>query len=269
MGRNAWISSEAIRQFHAGDWTWSWLWYVESPFLIWLHQLIAIVASFLMAFGLMTRFVVPITWFLTLMVCHRATGALFGLDQIVVMLSMYLMISPCGSVFSIDAYLCKRWGQCWWLPVCQPTTAANIATRLIQLHLCVIYVFGGLSKMRGPMWWDGNAMWYSLANYEYQSIDMTWLGRYPFFLSVLTAGTIFWETFYCALVWPRVTRPIMLAMAVAVHSGIGLFLGMITFGAIMIVANFAFLSPEFTRSMLSKVWRDSSSDKSIVTRTSS
>jgi hypothetical protein len=63
--------------------------------------------------------------------------------------------------------------------------------------------------------------------------------------SALSHLTVFWEIFYCALVWPRLTRPLVLAMAVAVHGGIALFLGMVTFGTIMIVANAAFISPDW------------------------
>ncbi|MFM8213112.1 MAG: HTTM domain-containing protein, partial [Pirellula sp.] len=60
--------------------------------------------------------------------------------------------------------------------------------------------------------------------------------------SILTHATLFWEITYAALVWPRLTRPWVLAMALLVHAGIAIFLGMITFGAMMIVANLAFLS---------------------------
>jgi hypothetical protein len=172
------------------------------------------------------------------------------------MLGMYLMIAPCGSVYSVDALLKER---VWAGGTSQPTVSTNIATRLIQLHLCVIYIFGGLSKMRGDWWFDGSAMWYTLVNYEYQSLDMTWLGRYPFIIASLTAFTIFWETFYCALIWPRVTRPIALAAAFFVHGGIALALGMVTFGTSMIVANFAFIEPEFTRRLLGRFSRASGS----------
>jgi hypothetical protein len=44
------------------------------------------------------------------------------------------------------------------------------------------------------------------------------------------------------LVWPRLTRPLALAMAVPVHLGIGLAMGMMEFGLAMITANMAFLS---------------------------
>lgn len=243
MGPSAWLTGPLIQQLHRGDWAWSWLWAIDNPTVLLLHQAIAILASLLMMVGLCTRWMVPLAWWMTLMVCHRMTGALFGLDQIVVMLSMYLIISSCGSVYSVDAWLRRKKGTSWMRPECRGTVGNNIATRLIQLHLCVIYLFGGLSKMRGEMWYDGSAMWYTAVNYEYQSLDITWLGHWRFAIAALTAVTIFWETFYCALVWPRMTRPIALAMAVLVHGGIAVALGMMTFGCIMIVANFSFIEP--------------------------
>lgn len=253
MGAGAWLSIDVVRTLHRDDWAWSWLWYTENPTLLLLHQLAAIVASLLMMVGLLTRVATPIAWWLTLMVCHRMTGALFGLDQVVVMLSMYLMLSHCGSVFSIDARVRDRfvktgrirssyWAN-WLFPAANPSVANNAATRLLQLHLCVIYLFGGLSKMRGEMWFDGSALWYSAVNYEYQSLDITWIGHWRILVASLTALTIFWETFYIALVWPRLTRPLVLAVAVLVHGGIAVALGMVTFGSIMIVANLAFIEP--------------------------
>jgi len=258
FGAQAWITTDVVRQLHRADWTWSWLWYVENVWLLMLHQLVAIVASLCMMLGLLTRLTTVVAWWMTLMVCHRLTGALFGLDQILIMLSMYLMWSHAGSEFSLDARLRRRFAQGdlsqgsanrlqgWWgwlWPDDQPATCNNVATRLIQLHLCVIYLFGGLSKMRGEMWFDGSALWYTVVNYEYQSLDITWLGRWRLAIAALTALTIFWETFYIATVWPRLTRPITLGLAVLVHGGIAVALGMVTFGTIMIVANLAFIEP--------------------------
>ncbi len=265
FGPNAWVTTEVVRAFHRDDWAWSWLWYTESTSILMLHQLLAIAASVMMMLGLFTRLAIPLAWWLTLMVCHRMTGALFGLDQVLTMLSMYLMWSRCGSVLSLDVGLRRRWlaatseaqptsGQAGWgnwlFPAATPSIANNVVTRLLQLHLCVIYLFGGLSKMRGEMWFDGSALWYTAVNYEYQSLDLTWLGRWRIVIATLTATTIFWETFYSALVWPRLTRPLTLALAVFVHGGIALALGMVTFGFIMIVANLAFIEPQTMRGWL-------------------
>ncbi|MEZ6075456.1 MAG: HTTM domain-containing protein [Pirellulaceae bacterium] len=230
MGVNAWISVDVVRSLHRTDWTLKLVVVYRKSTLLWLHQVAAIIASLLMMVGLLTRYCDPGSLVVdTLMVCHRMTGALFGLDQVVVMLSMYLMLSHCGSTLSVDARLRNRYVRTgsilssywvnWLFPAATPSIANNVATRLLQLHLCVIYLFGGLSKMRGEMWFDGSA-WYSAVNYEYQSLDITWIGRWRLLVASLTALTIFWETFYIALVWPRLTRPIVLATAVLVHGGI-------------------------------------------------
>src|SRR4029078_12384823 len=83
-----------------------------------------------------------------------------------------------------------------------------------------------------------------VASREYQSLDMTWTVKHRWLLAMLTHVTVFWETFYCFLVWPKLTRPICIAMASAVHLGIALFLGMKTFGLAMIIGNLAFVYPE-------------------------
>lgn len=246
FGPVAWVNQATIEKLHQSDWTWSWLFYTESVSLILAHQTVAIAASLAMMVGLATRWAIPIAWWLTLMVCHRMTGALFGLDQIVVMLAMYLMFARSGDVWSVDAWRARD--QLRELSL----TRNRVATRLIQLHLCVIYLFGGLSKMRGEQWYEGSALWWTAVNYEYQSLDITWLGYWPWLIAALTAVTIFWETFYCALVWPKQTRPLALGMALMVHGGIAIALGMVTFGTIMIVANFAFVSPEATRRLLGR-----------------
>ncbi|MEM7479271.1 MAG: HTTM domain-containing protein [Planctomycetota bacterium] len=262
LGPNAWIDRDSIQTIHQNDWAWSWLFYTDSPWLTGAHETIALLASLMMMLGLLTRVAIPVAWFFTLMTCHRLTLSLFGLDQIVVMLAMYLMLANSGAVWSMDRRLFSASKSAsgdprWWIALSKRTVNNNIATRLIQIHLCVIYLFGGLGKMRGEMWYEGSAMWFTIVNYEYQSLDLTWIGKSPMLIATLSATTIFWETFYCALVWPKLTRPLVLATAFFVHAGIAIGLGMVTFGVIMIVANFAFIDPAvfrhlFERSKLEK-----------------
>ncbi len=260
LGPDAWLTGDVVRKVHEGDYTWTYLTYVDSPILIWLNHLLMIAVALLFTVGMWTRVTAPLAWILNLMYCHRLTGHLFGLDQIMMMLMMYLMIAPCGAVYSLDAIRFRNRAvsevrKSWWLPGPGSSTSARIATRLIQLHLCIIYLFGGVSKLRGEMWWDGTALWYALVNWEYQSIDAIWLGYYPTLLGALAHITIFWETFYCAAIWPRFSRPWALAIAFGVHLGIAAGLGMITFGLMMIVANLSFVSPETTQWVIAKISR--------------
>lgn len=263
IGVDAWINNDTARALHdgrLGDSTaaWSYLWSFSSPTVISLHQGIVILVSAMFMVGFLTRITGPLAWWFQLMIVHRLLGSLFGLDQILTYCVMYLAFTPCGAVFSVDAWLRRRkidresskraarfWS--WLLPDDRPRVSTNVATRLLQLHLCLIYLFGGLAKARGQMWWDGTALWYAVGNYEYQSWDVTFIAAYPSLFTALTHVAFLWEIFYCALVWPRWTRPLTLAIAVGVHAGIGLGLGMATFGIMMIAANGIFISPDWIR----------------------
>jgi len=265
LGTEAWINNDTAAALHDGTFgpptaATSYLWHIDSPLLLGLHHAVTIVVTLCMTVGFLTRLSVPIAFLLQLMLIHRLMGALFGLDQIVTYCAMYLAVTPCGAVWSVDAwYRKRRWGQNaaigsrwlnWLLPADRLSVAATVGTRLLQLHLCVIYLFGGLAKARGQLWWDGTALWFAVANLEYQSWDVTFLAAYPKLFTALTHLTLFWEIFYCALVWPHRTRPIVLALAVAVHGGIAVFMGMITFGTMMIIANAVFIPPESIRRCL-------------------
>jgi hypothetical protein len=243
FGPNALINRQTNSLLHQQDTAWTYLRYFDSVFAIRVHESIAIAISLLLASGYWFRVAAPLAWFLALMVCHRATGHLFGLDQTIMMLAFGLMIASLGSQPNQVSL--------------QPTAASSMntfATRLIQLQLCAMYLFGGLGKMRGSMWWDGSAPWFSAASYEYQSLDMTWVGYFPLLASVIAHLTIFWETSYCILVWPKLTRPIVLGIAILVHLSIALFLGMITFGIVMIIANLIFVKPHLIRLIANRFW---------------
>jgi len=254
LGPDSWLNASTAKLLNTGvdgsRYTWSYLYYIDSPWLLSVLNLAAIAVFILLVVGYQTRIVSILSAIITLAYCHRLTGALFGLDQINAVIATYLAVGNCGGVFSVDHWLAKRRGQL----VVVPTVDTNIAIRLLQLHMCVIYLFGGIGKARGELWWDGSACWFAIAIKEYQTFDLTWLARYPWFLATLTHVTVFWEVFYCFLVWPKLTRPICLGLAVGVHLGIALFLGMPTFGLMMIVGNLAFVYPETVAAIVSLKW---------------
>jgi hypothetical protein len=249
LGPDAWVDRQTAILLNQGadgrSYAWSYLYYAfaESPAVLWSLHVAALVVLTMFAAGLFTRVTSILSFLITLSYCHRLTGSLFGLDQINLFLVMYLMLAPSGSVWSLDRWLAMRRQPKLAEP--PPATMTNVAMRLLQVHLCVIYLFGGIGKARGDLWWDGSAVWFAIANLEYQSLDVTWLVHWPWLVALLTHVTLFWELFYPVLIWPRLTRPIFLALAFAVHGGIALALGMKTFGLAMIIANLVFLSPDW------------------------
>ena len=198
--------------------------------------------------------------------------ALFGFDQIVSTLAVYLGATfACGQAVSVDRFL-RRWsGARRHGPIAhpsgstsgrkvtslepgvpQPTIAANLALRLIQLHLVFIYAMAGLAKLQGPSWWNGMALWGTLTAGEFVTRDFTALAGWPLVLNVLTHASLAFELLYPILIWVPILRPLMIAGAVVLHLGIAIVApGLTEFGLAMIAANLAFCAGFWIRSLVS------------------
>ncbi|HJT33896.1 MAG TPA: HTTM domain-containing protein [Pirellulales bacterium] len=267
FGAHSWVSAEAANMVMtppAGpaevrpaaptsptNFAWSYFWLIDSPTALCVVHVAGLVIFALFTLGLASRAMSVLAFLVMVSYVNRVPGALFGLDQINGMLAMYLMIGPSGAAYSLDRLRTPRRAD-GARPPAPPSTSANIAIRLIQVHLCVIYFFAALGKLGGESWWQGDALWGSFANLEYQSFDMTWMAGWPLAMALLTAATVYWELFFCVLVWPRLTRPLMLALAVPVHLGIALCMGMITFGLVMLIGCVSFVSPALVRRLLDR-----------------
>lgn len=228
---------------------WSHFWWFESAKFRWAMHATALVACAMLTVGWHGRMASVTVFLFTVSYIHRAPEASFGLDQLNCFIAMYLMIGPCSARYSLDRLFARR-RHGGSLPHPAPSVGANVGIRLLQIHMCVIYLFAGIGKLRGPAWWSGYAMWQSFANLEYQSLDMTWAADWPVLLTVMCHVTIFWECTYWALIWSRLTRPIVLLLAIPLHLGIAVCMGMITFGLVMLIGNAAFLPPQLVRALL-------------------
>jgi hypothetical protein len=241
----------------------SFWWYVSDAWR-WPAHLLCLALLGMYTLGLATAVTKWTAFLITISYANRALNANFGLDQINGLLTLYLALGPCGAAFSID-----RWWRDWRAglgrgevsPLAAPRASARLSIRLIQVHLCVLYFFAGISKLKGEAWWTGDAVWMALANKEYQSWDLTWLAWYPWVTYVLTPLTIVWEVTFPIAVWIRRLRPWVLLGGVMLHLGIGAFLGMWTFGLIMIVAYTSFLDPDWLFSWIT-------SRRSVTAKTS-
>jgi len=254
MGAQPWIPRASAEYIYGPDsmrWTWSMLWWCESPAALWTVHVAALVAMFCLTIGFQTRIASIVSFVLCASYANRTVASQFGLDQINGMLALYLMIGPSGACYSVDR-LIARWRAGEKLPLPASSVMANIATRLIQLHMCVIYFNAGLSKLQGGMWWDGSALWGAVANLEYQSLDLTWLSNHPYVISFMTHTTIIWEISFCALIWNRMLRPLVLLVAIPLHLGIAFGMGMITFGFVMLYGCLAFVEPSFVRGIVDR-----------------
>jgi hypothetical protein len=251
FGEGGWLNERLVRTLSDGNYNYSFWWLVPDDG-IWPAYWLSMAVLALFTVGLWTRVTSILAFLVTVSFIYRVSAASFGLDQINAMLTLYLAIGPSGQALSIDRWRALRRG---WAPAGRPprSAGANLALRLINVHMCVIYFFAGVSKLQGEAWWNGEAMWRAFANLEYQSIDMTWLAWHPRLLDLLTHVSVLWELSFCALIWRPRLRPVVLVGAIPLHIGIGACLGMWTFGLIMLVGCASFLPEEAVRRLVEAI----------------
>ena len=250
FGPAGWLSPELVRAIQQDQYAYSFWWLVPAGGM-WPAYGVSMAILAMFTVGLWTRLTSVLSLGVVISYAHRAPEAMFGLDQINAILTLYLAIGPSGHALSIDRFLAVRRSGTSAPPL--PSAGANLALRLINVHMCVIYLFAGLSKLQGEAWWTGEAMWQALANMEYQTADMTWLAWHPWLLNLLTHVCVFWEVSFCMLIWRPRLRPLMLAGAVVLHVGIGACLGMWTFALIMLVGCASFLPRSVVSDLLASL----------------
>jgi hypothetical protein len=241
FGIAGWLPPEDVWRMNDQPWQWSWYFAAPSAGGIRVLAGVTLGAAIMLTIGLATPLAAVVSLAGFVSAANRAPLNVFGFDDVLGMLLIALAVGPSGAVLSVDSLLSRGMQRA------APSVLANVALRLIQIHLCVIYFFSGCGKLLGASWWEGTAIWGSVANVQYRTLDLTWLARHPLVVNLITLATLFWEVSYPALVWPRLTRRLVLTMAVLVHLGIGLAMGMMEFGLAMIVANMAFVPPVVLR----------------------
>ena len=87
LGPHAWIDRETARGAECAA-AWSPLYYIDSPALLWLIHIAALILFALLTVGLFTRVISVLAAIFTLAYCHRLVGTQFGLDQVNAMLAL-------------------------------------------------------------------------------------------------------------------------------------------------------------------------------------
>jgi hypothetical protein len=240
---------------------WSIWFHVTDPGAMRLVHACGLVVMFTFTIGLFTRITSVLTWLMALSYIQRSPVSLFGMDTMMNIALIYLMIGASGRALSVDRLL-ARWRQPS-LGAPAPMVSANFAIRLMQVHFCIIYMAAGLSKLLGGAWWNGTALWGTVANYEFTPLRfqlyadaLQWLCRHRALWEVaMTGGAVFTlalEIAFPFLVWRPRLRGVMVAGSVVLHTGIAITMGLTGFGLFMLTLVFSFLPPELVHELIAK-----------------
>lgn len=190
-----------------------------------------LLALLALAFGFCTRSAALIAWLAHVTLWN--TGSLFGygIESFTRIGLFYCLFMPVSRHWALDA---RRESSSK-----EPSWGATLSYRVLQLHLCLVYLCSGLAKMQGDQWGTGEATWRVLGQPEYAQFDMSWLAQFPWLLVIMDWSVLVIELGYAFLIWPRKTRPFALTGILLLHAGIGLFMGLWGFAVVLILMNVA------------------------------
>lgn len=220
---------------------WSLLYYFQDPTDLWMLHAFTITMLLALACGLFSRVTSIVSFLLVLSYAQRSPIVLTGLiEPLLCPLLLYLCLAPCGAHYSVDRLLRQRKGK----PAIGKTFSANIAIRLIQVHVSMFFVMMALSKLGASyIWWNGAAMWNVLARPDSPLVDFKFLRDYPLIVYAWTHALVLFELAYPVAIWVRPLRPLMIAVSFPVWILYALASGNWLFALLMLVMNLAFFTP--------------------------
>ncbi|MET7683990.1 HTTM domain-containing protein [Streptomyces sp. NPDC005423] len=234
----------------------------------------ALVISALYVLGWRTRAVSVLFAVVVASFHARAILMTDGGDNLILLISVYLVFTACGRRWSLDARRARlrsagggpahrtgirRWSGAEAGRPRHPLAAAretvtvvvhNCAMLVIAGQLCVLYGSAGLYKVQGGTWGNGTALHYVL------NLDLfrPWpalsqlADSHPLLIALIGYLTVLVQVAFPFALFSRLKYPV-LVLLLGMHSGIAVLMGLPLFSGAMIVADAAFLPDRFYRSL--------------------
>ncbi len=233
----------------------------STPGEIWFAHLVGTGVLVLFTLGLFSRVTSVLSLVVVLSYIHRAPMLTGQMEPILTMVLFYLCLGPSGACLSLDALRKRRRAGPQALAAgaefgpTEHSVAANVSIRLMQVHLCVVYLMMGVAKIAEPgeTWWQGDAVWWLAAMPESRLIDLTHLlDKQTYLVNAWSHAIVLFELALPIFVWNRLARPLLLAIALPMWIALALITGLVLFCTMMLVANLAFFSSAWLRGCCSR-----------------
>ncbi len=247
------LEIDRLDQNNANPMRWSYLALTDSPSTLWALHVAGIAVLLAFTLGVYTRITAVASLVVLLSYVHRAPPITGQLEPVLTMMVFYLCLAPCGRFLSIDAWRASRKAE---PSLAKPGTedprskslAANIAVRLMQIHLSLFYLTLCLSKLAAFPWLDGGAAWVLIAMPNNSLVDLQFLHQVPYLVWLWTHMIPLFEGSFALLIWVRPLRPLVYTWALVMWISLALISGLVSFAVLMLVAGLVFVSPATMRS---------------------
>jgi len=230
-----------------------------------LFYLAAIAIGVAFALGWHTRVIAVLFALFVVALENRAPLLTDGGDNVLMLMSIYLAFTGCGTHWSLDARrraaMMTRAAEHerenadasdWRAELAEARRRMAIivhngAVLVIAAQICVVYGTAGFLKVQGSMWQDGSALGYVLRlNWFHPWPGLSaWLAGHTIAIAIAGYVTVFVQAGFPFIVFsPRLKYP-ALAVLVGMHASIAVLLGLPFFSAIMLVGDAVFLPDRF------------------------
>lgn len=198
---------------------------------------LALLAALMVACGLFTRISLIGLFVLLVSIHHRNPMILNSADTLMRLFIFLLIFSDCSKVLSLDFWMRNKRGA-----DTSDQTISAWPVNLLKLQVAAVYCQTFWSKLEGPSWWDGTAVYYALRLEEFyrfaEPIDQLW------FYKLATWSGLLVELSLWTLIWIREFRYWVLLAGIALHLGIEYTMNIPLFEYVMISSFILFVYPE-------------------------
>ncbi|MEW2166555.1 HTTM domain-containing protein [Streptomyces sp. NPDC007084] len=219
---------------------------------------LAVVTSALFMLGWRTRFLSLLFAVVVASFHARAIFMTDGGDNLILLMSLYLVLTASGRRWSLDARRARRRRAAHPVPwprqernstrqlraarTTLTTVIHNCGMFVIAAQVCFLYGSAGLYKVQGASWGAGTALHYVLNLRLFQP----WPGlshlvdQHTVLIAIAGYLTVLLQVAFPFVLFGRLKYPV-LVMLLGMHTGIALLMGLPLFSGAMIVADAAFL----------------------------
>ncbi|MFD8894918.1 HTTM domain-containing protein [Streptomyces sp. NPDC059566] len=194
-----------------------------------------------------------------------------GGDNLILLMSLYLVLTACGRRWSLDARRQRRRAarasdapepvrglyaqQLHDARSTLTTVVHNCGILVIAAQVCFLYGSAGLYKIQGPTWGGGTALHYALNLELFQPWPALshFVDAYPMAVAIAGYVTVLLQVAFPFVLFGRLKYPV-LTVLLGMHLGIAVLLGLPLFSGAMIVADAVFLPDRFY-AFLPHLWR--------------
>jgi Vitamin K-dependent gamma-carboxylase len=171
------------------------------------------VASAALILGFRTRLAAFLIFICLLTLYHRNPFNMNSGDSYMRQMIFWLIFAGSGQALSLDKILADRKGKL--APHC--AIVACWPQRMLQLQTCFVYAHSFYSKIIGPSWETGTAVYLSSRLIELKRFPLPFVFDQLWTCQLLTWGTLLLEYSFCTLIWVKPLRYPIIFLAIIFH----------------------------------------------------